>query len=216
MPGFRVQATFSRPSGLPEDQVINTFYFQGAGDVVQAAAEAFTALEEFYRQPVAPATAGLTSFLGIVDSLEYRVYDLDDPEPRQATIQQSTWSGASGAPLPAEVAMVMSFYSERNLPRNRGRIFLGPLLTTTMAGFSSSASDVRPTSTFLTAVVAAGARLRDRTDLTNLGRWSTNNLLAPAPQTGRVLRTVTDVWCDNAYDTQRRRGADATARTVSP
>jgi hypothetical protein len=101
------------------------------------------------------------------------------------------------------VAVTASFWSGRNSPRTRGRLYLGPLDRSVI---SSGTGDVRFGTTYRQAVNAAMSALRSA-DSAGLawGVWS---------ETGGLLSYPIDGgWTDDAFDTQRRRGVKAAART---
>lgn len=115
-------------------------------------------------------------------------------------------SNPSATGLPTEVAMVLSFQGVKaaGFPqgRRRGRIFIGPL------GSGVNGTDGRPTPTARTAIANAAATLK-------------TDLAAPGGQHWAVWSSVDgqsveidNGWVDNAFDTQRRRGVQVTARTT--
>ncbi len=199
MPDADVQVVIQGVSALPEDRFINTLHFSDAApisfssfadDIGPDIVAAWTALGggSFY-----PDTICMRSF-------SVRIYNPDDPEPRQPTIYTGTLPSNPTTQLPTEVAVVLSFYSSINTPRRRGRIFLGPC----SAGVVESGGRViLPTRNALldlaTALGDAGAETTD---------WQTFSRVE------QLRRRVTNAWVDNAFDTQRRRGLDATTRTL--
>lgn len=136
---------------------------------------------------------------------------------------------------PSEVALCLSYRNndgtrptgggEFNAPpaRRRGRIYFGPIGSnngTVVAGV------LRPDNGMMGRLLAAGDYLRDldapawviysrpyegRTAIERPGRTT----LPAIPARLGTLFNVQDVWVDNSFDTVRRRGERATARTVS-
>lgn len=206
MPTVRCLVVLPNVSGLPEDHVTNTFHFEVAAYDNTTRVELSTWLADFYNTPPAGQTEEIAFFLSAslsrVADAEMRFYNLADPEPREASVITFTLDAAGTADrLPDEVAICTSFYSVRNLPRQRGRIFIGP--------FNSQAIDLatgRPKSVLRDVIGGATERLANESDVTN--QWVILST-ASVPDT---TFTVTDGWIDNAWDTQRRRGLAATSR----
>jgi hypothetical protein len=209
---LNVQAVFERASALPEDRVINTFTFlwdtTGApiGDRMNAIRDA---LDDFYFLNTAGGSSIRAYLSNTLKSLTYRGYNSFDPEPREATVRPSTdfLAPPAGNPLPSEVSVVASFYAGRNLPRQRGRVYLGPLSQTASNAPSSTDIDSRPATLLITTIAQAMARLRDATGIAATP-WAVHSTV------DNLARVITSGWVDNAFDTQRRRGASATSRTL--
>lgn len=202
----RAHAVFHGSSGLPEDRFVHTFAFKPIADASHADIHAAVvlALRDFYETTNGTA-ASLETFLGgQIPRTAYDIttYKLSEPVPREPLTSSETFSGnAPASSLPAEVAVCLSYYSDRPLPRQRGRIYFGPLASTAVG--TLSAGDVRPSANMITALTTAATRLALRTDIT----WG---LISKA--SGEFL-TITDGWVDNALDTQRRRGLSPSTRT---
>jgi hypothetical protein len=222
-PGIiRVQAILHGRSGLPEDRYITTWHFRtpltgavppsdGAQEVHHDAAR--EKVREFFLVP--PSTTGVSVrdyWSGVITrgplALELRSYHLGDAEPRQPQISRHDILGtAPSASLPSEVAVTMSFSGGVGLPRQRGRVYIGPL----MAGgavLNQSDQNGRPRVEDAMRLVLTQAALRmSGGGDTEPARWvvysPTNN--------SSVL--VTRGFVDDAFDTQRRRGEEAVTRT---
>jgi hypothetical protein len=210
------QVVLQRTSGLPEDVIVNTFHFETptAGVVPSDVSVIAADLEEFY--DVAPAGGGLVALRTLMNQSiaatghRLKVYDMSDPQPRSPVGDVSLPVGPfSGAGLPAEVAMVLSLrgalISGVNPGRTRGRIYFGPLATTVLT--ATAGVDVRPAQFAIDSLVGAGLRLANYA-ATHVAKWRVYS------GTDDVLRPITSVVVDNAFDTQRRRGADPNARTT--
>lgn len=205
---FRVLATFERPSGLPEDRVVNSWAFRndGAGSVEDMANRVRDALDHFYVGDGTAGAPGLRAMLAeTLQTLTYHVYDLGQAPPREpTTVESGTWTAPTGNSLPGEVACCLSFYADRNLPRSRGRLFIGPLAETTVEMFNDRP---RPSSQLRSALV---------TNATNLLNTSESITWVLVSQADGDSKVITDGWVDDAFDTQRRRGTAATTREVFP
>nr|CRY97788.1 hypothetical protein [uncultured prokaryote] len=202
MPYYTVQAVIPTVDNVAANYATNTWHFFAAtvGDLTSV----FTALQDFYI-----VWAANLSELVRQTNWEFKAYDDDDPEPRAPVDTFSfNLSGApSGDSLPTEVALVMSFQADpvSGTPqaRRRGRVYL-PFLDA-----STNDTTARPSSALLSAVETAGQGLLDDSIAGDPDwRWVTRSKVAPG------YATVTNGWIDNEWDTQRRRGRDATSRSV--
>lgn len=204
---YRAQVRLKGSTGMPEDVFVNSFAFRSTGASTHSAehAKIVAALDEFYT--TAP-TAGipLDTYLGGQvprTSFDVVTYDTTDPVPRQPLVSSVTYaSNAPSTSLPAEVALCLSFHGPLNVPSERGRIYFGPL-NGTVAG-TLTGGDVRPSSAVITALTQCATRMAARTDIT----WGLISQLKG------TFTTAMEGWVDNAFDTQRRRGVEATTRTT--
>lgn len=203
---FRAMAILKGKSGLPQDVYVNNFVFRSdvvTGDNADRIAQN---LEAFYGDVLPPATSALKTYLPaalLAPGFEVRVYDLGQEAPREPTIIQvpMDWSTSSSV-MPQEVAITASYYADRNLPRSRGRIYLGPLIH----GSGSMESDgLRPADS-VRANIAAACRWLSANQ--NGMTWC---LLS---RVDAQAKPITNGWVDDAFDTQRRRGLPATTRDV--
>jgi hypothetical protein len=107
-------------------------------------------------------------------------------------------TGQSASGNPRELAICLSFYADRNIPRHRGRLYFpAPIV----AGSSLS---VRPSSIAMNAVAAfvpvfAGLGGVD----VDWVVWSEKD---------RTARKVTNWWVDDEWDVVRSRGLRPTTR----
>jgi hypothetical protein len=211
------QARFARDSGLSEDVVVNTFHFAtpGAG-TVEDALTAATRVRDFYTTVGPGGPGAITSFLSSVLATtghEVRVYDLAQPKPRVplVTLLFDRTVEPAGDPLPSEVALVLSYRAATAAgdikARQRGRLYIGPFMESESGAVV--ASDARPSTTLMNAILFSGKKLADAAPLGTGVQWS---VYSP---TTLLLKTVVAVHVDNAWDTQRRRGASATGRVAA-
>lgn len=190
--------------------MVTTWSFITAGATAGAAEQqtVATRLQEFFTVGVG-AGSPLTNWLSPVLTQSARVvtYRMGEAPPRTPTVFNFTANiSASGTPYPNEVALCCSFYADRNLPRQRGRIYFGPLRST--AGISSD-GDARPDAPLRTALAGAASRLAAYSDVgTNSPFWGVLS------RVDADIDIVTAGWIDNAFDTQRRRGRAPTTRTT--
>jgi hypothetical protein len=203
---FRAMAILRGISGLPEDVYVNNFVFRN--DQLGGGAEGMIRdnITSFYGEVHAPGTGAIKDVIPantVSPGLEVRVYDLGEPAPREPTIFEvpMTWS-ASAQNMPTEVAVCASYYADRNLPRQRGRIYIGPLIHGS-GNFSDGA--LRPADS-VRANIAAACRWLSQNQ--NQQTWCVLSRAAAAAY------PITAGWVDDAFDTQRRRGAAPTTRDV--
>lgn len=206
---LRTQAVIPYDSGLPGDVTVNTFHFfyNGAGSAVDAATAIESKLQTFYGalQAYWPSMVGLT--------ITYKTYDLAEPEPREP-VKETTFAivpGASDA-LPHEVAACLSFAADPvsgiEPASLRGRIFFGPIANQS----DVLVPDGRMDPIFQDVLRDAGAELvNPGAGNIYLSIYSRTRDEAGQPLANSYAR-VTHGWVDNAFDTQRRRGLEATNR----
>jgi hypothetical protein len=193
MPFYRCQMTRENANTNPSDVVSNTFYLnkttipgQGGADELALATDA--------------VNAWIARTTPISDYPTYRckIYDMADLKPRPVVAEYSASTVGGSASGPQEVALCLSFYAGRNLPRRRGRLYLGPFFAGEMAG--------RPSLT-------QQNRLLDlASDLANLGGADVSWRVYSPTDGGNY--PVSNAWVDNAWDTQRSRGLAPTGRVL--
>lgn len=200
---FKVQAVFRDDSNLPENQFINNWYFRNDEIAVTPFNAIKAVLDAFYFQPAANGfiiKAQMASH--VLTAAEYRIYDLGQPPPRtRNTVVTAGSSSSQGAGLPGEVAVCSSFYSGQNVKRKRGRHYIGPL----GAGASDGAGSPRPSPELRAAIIDRAKNVANSTE---------NVTWVVVSQVGVMANEVTGGWCDNAFDTQRRRGNAPSGRVV--
>jgi len=210
MAHIRVMHVMQMFSGLPEDRIVNVFHFRGDGDYDTEAPLARARVAAFFN-----TASGTNSVSYYISALVLRTstvtsYDLDEPKPRVPTSAPVTLTAAGSLNgFPEEVACCLSYHS--SVPpaitaRRRGRVYIGPL-NGTAVHFASTEAPARPETSFIAdlaasagALVAAGA-----VD----PKWCVRSSLPT-----ENFQTINGGWIDNALDTQRRRGPDATSRTT--
>lgn len=125
--------------------------------------------------------------------LDIRAYAMDDPKPRPIRARQTWTVGGTAPDSPRQVALCLSYYADRNLPRHRGRIYLGPW----------SSPGASATSGQTSAVIQLAS------DLSGLGGINVDwSLWSPTNQTAT---RINHAWCDDSWDIIRSRKLAATA-----
>lgn len=229
---LRAQVALANDTAEARDVAVNTFHFScsGVGTEAQEHADILAALTGFYQAIDTHFSANLST------TARLKLYDLEDVPPR-APIDDDLFTIApnAGAPtIPNEVACCLSFRraytSGVSRRRSRGRIYLGPLDSSIIG---DSTGDVRPTSTFRSAVTAAVDAwlfpvpapnsssviewcVFSRSDALGLAVGEAPPADEPtytAAQLADGFHQIDVAWVDDAFDTQRRRGLRATTRT---
>lgn len=216
-----IHATVTLPgrSGQARDNIINSFAF-GVSDVAPPEDvwdELLDVLVEFYEGTDALVTTALSRYMGnaIDRSVKpmCRFYDITGhlsgtPAGSPVAMREfpaALGGSASAVDLPSECAVVLTMAADfgtdvefgpgtRPRARDRARIFLGPLNQTasqTVLGIARPADELR------TNLAEAGARLARHVGLVDHVVWS---------RRGARTKPSTNVWVDDAFDTQRRRG----------
>lgn len=198
MATYRAMSTLHTTSNIPDDFVVNTWHISTLDDTpnftnLTAAWQTFMETNRGWF----PATVATTGH-----SLKW--YDLSDPEPR-APVADIEWHFAqacTGETLPAEVAVCISFQGLRvsgeEQRRRRGRIFLGPIS-------DARNEDGRPQASLLDDLVTNFVDF--------IGDLNAEScLFGVYSRADSAFVEVANVWVDNAFDTQRRRGVAVTSR----
>lgn len=209
--------------GVPENAVLNTFFFNDTGGGTDA--QITDALDRFYND-VHAATAAIGDYISrsvnrAADACSIDLYTMpavDGPtgSPRSTTTFTLEGTDAGNVTLPSECAAVLSFAADlagipeesgvtRPRARRRGRVFLGPLNSNATDATAGATTPLRLGTPFLeVCTAAADVELEPG----SLGDWE----WCVFSQTDWVARPVETIWMDNAFDTQRRRGVEATFR----
>jgi hypothetical protein len=214
--GIRVLATLQGSSALPEDRFVTTWAFgSDAADSEAAKVAAIGLVRLFYNGSNGGQTRIADSLSGQHLNLSlstFTAYYLGDPVGFREPYTEE-WGGAgfgSGTALPSEVAVCASYYSEFNRPRSRGRVYLGPLVSGAMTSSAGQPARVHPN--LMDSITSSMTTLIDFQPI--LGpRWC---VIAKSETTSAPeLKPITHGWCDNAFDTMRKRGEKATARGLT-
>lgn len=119
--------------------------------------------------------------------LDLRAYDMGDAEPRpQKYIRRQQAAGDKTLGV-RQAALCLSYYADRNLPRQRGRLFLGPWTTGNINGTSQQTD----------AVIGLAS------DLAGLGGLNVDwSLWSP---TNNTATRINHAWVDDSWDIIRSR-----------
>jgi hypothetical protein len=219
---YRAQFVMPGKSGLPTDVFVNTWYFRNdnlpAVTPLAVATQIQGVLDAFY-DGLDPIGNRVSTYLSpVIDRAGCRVevYDLGQTPPRtKYTVASPLLGAVTGAlPLPNEVAAVLSFHGAVNTRRQRGRVYVGPLGNSAMAGYTAPDNDARILPQLTAAMRDRALNVRDTTQNVQWVVRSEGGTKPPLDPAGTF--EVVAGWTDNAFDTQRRRGFKATARNVWP
>lgn len=214
-----VQISIPRDTALPADAVVNTFHFSTVGEATHDhAVDAHGALQNFYNGAGSTSGSKISAYLaGYLNAPNARLkaYNLADAEPRAPIFDEvfAIDNNASTNHLPGEVALCLSYRTDpvSGVPaaRLRGRVFIGPFSQGAIG--TGDSSDSRPLLALREAMRDAGVRLADGPfAVSSAGvTWAVFSQV-PDP----IARPVTNVFVDDAWDTQRRRGAKAVGRLI--
>jgi len=196
---------FQSFTGLPEHQVTNTLYFAPVGPLNDTTAgDIVTVLNAFY-----DGIQGMYSQV-LTGSVEVKLYDMADPEPRSPWnpgwgFSMSIPAGTTG--MPEEVAVALSFHAAPPFTaRRRGRIYIGPIGSGSIT-FGSSGDWCRVNS-------VTPANLCSDADDLRIAAAAAGIPWVVYSRADGVARNVVGGWVDNSLDTIRRRGHDETARAT--
>ena len=203
MPTFAAQMELKMNSNVSADSAVNTLHFAETNvpnaliGIEAAMNSLYDDLNSLYSDDVAQNGHVL------------KIYNLDDATPRAPAVE-TTYdfpSAPNTDPLPHQVALCMSFQGDRQSgvaqASRRGRIYLGPLGANlvTVAG--------RPTTGSINIINNAAEAL-EAFGVANDALW-----VVYSPTLDSIT-TVTNGWCDDTFDIQRRRARDASTRNVWP
>lgn len=208
-----VQIVMQYASGLPTDVSVNNLYFKTeVGETVESSKGAISGiLDAAFGNTNAPGVAPLAdSISSAVTGVTYRFYDLGQPLKRYPVgdpVPAGWVGGSADTRLPREVACCLSFKNGPG-PRSRGRIYVGPLTSSSI----QNGAFPQPSGVLTRALMGFGKFLID---------GDKSGIPGPAAVGWGVVsgadaewKRVYEVWVDNAFDTQRSRGKEPTARAT--
>lgn len=139
-----------------------------------------------------------------VRGLTVKVYNMADPTPRPthavSTYVPTTWTTDTQLG-PRNVSLCLSYYAGRNLPRQRGRIFLGPI--------DSADISLYPNSIIMANLLDLGHGLFD------IGGENVAHVVYSVRDA--APHTISNYWVNNRWDTMRSRLEKETSRvTLAP
>jgi hypothetical protein len=146
----------------------------------------------------------LKPWMNGADTINVRMYSLEDPEPRQPKADVTKPKPGVTGLGPRQIALVLSFRGAGTRARDRGRIYLGQ--------YGSAAMGDRPSDALLNgAITVADA-------LAGLGGvdidWSvfSPTTYLTSQNYGQSFKPVQLAWVDDRWDVQRSRAIEPTKR----
>jgi hypothetical protein len=192
----RAQVSAALDTTLPRDRVVNVTHFNVRGAFATFGTDFQNLCNDLH-------DIFVNNWYSPPGSMEVitKMYNLDDPEPRAPKASRTTGAAvARSANVPREVALCLSFYAERNLPRSRGRIYLSP------AALGSSSLSAKPTTTMMNQALAIADAL------SGLGGIDVDWCVFS--RMDNSFKKVTNAYVDDEWDVQRRRGLRASNRVA--
>lgn len=193
---IRAQIAIWQDSALPRDAFVITPHFRREFDPSDPiAGTEWQALADDLANAVHNQLPTFTK-------IEVKLYDAEATPPSfpKATALRNA-TNLRNSLVPRELAICLSYYAERNVPRQRGRLYMPYALFAT-----SSDAGLRPPANMRTTVLPAWADMFAALGGANVD-WVVWSRLT------RTARKVTNVWIDDEWDIVRKRGLRATTRT---
>lgn len=229
MPILRATVKLNPTNGKPEDTIVNVWHmFMNTALTPTNAAPIGAAMATFYGTWSAFLSAALSRTA--LHEIAFSQLDVGaaGPDDDVATVPllHYAWgtqmnAASSQVNLPREVAVCLSMagalagYPEdgpgitRPRARRRGRVFLGPFNGDILAASGAGSGQPIVATAARTAIVNAMGAMYNTLD--NLTVPATPGVYSP---TNGTIALLNSWWVDNAFDTMRSRGTEATDRTV--
>jgi hypothetical protein len=225
--GFLVVSTIHRRSGIERDAVQNTFHYtapQAFPTDVQ-----YNDWMDLYRQFLHEIHTMYSACLGATPGYRVEFFKLTPEKPAPGTglgaplhTLDGTWATLPATiGYPSEVAICLTLDgtstvdaeegpgNTRPASRKRNRKYIGPLAATVGEAMPST-NELHVIPGIATQLTTAWRNLMMNAMIEKGWGCSVFSKVLWA------LNAINSVWCDDAFDTQRRRGQDPTAKTVNP
>lgn len=196
MPLVRMLVSWGPPSEKVAERFSNTLYFNVSNPPPLDPAD-YQDLADDLRDIY--ANQGWTQGAKI----EVRAYDMADAKPREERAYSTVTMPNTFRACPRQIAVCLSFYADRNLPRRRGRIYTGPWV----------GSADKPTDLIMDGLISMAQALAGLGGV-NVD-WSVYSPTNAAAGQDSHYR-VSEAWVDDSWDVIRSRKLPSTRRkTVS-
>lgn len=191
MANYDVHAVLEHSNGIPADNYLNVLHFEvNAPDTLEGTSD-----------DIAAAYTLLAAVLpNTITALTLKWYTPGaNPTGPTYTKSYPAVNGTSG-PGPAEVALCLSYATsedpDSSTPRRRGRIYCGPI---------ASPTGERPAPSLRDHILDFGELLASAGNAGNT-TWMMYSRM------DNTYHKIESIWCDDAWDTQRRRGIAPSTR----
>jgi hypothetical protein len=189
MPVWKMQCAFGADSGAARDRLVITPHFNdsGVGSDPQALCN--------------DLCAALAGYASAGREVTVKAYDAQGTAPvyPQGEAQANVGSYPSGV-HPREIACCLSFFSVRNIKRQRGRLYVPHAIT-------NESLSIRPNSGYRAKIMSLGPIFEQ------LGGADVDWVVYS--RLDNVARPVTHYWVDDEWDTIRSRGMRGTTRDIA-
>jgi len=188
MPIYKLQCAWSLDSVNPRDRMVITPHFHTLNPIPE--------LDTLCNDML----TGLQSIQSTAGELSVKAYDAQSAPPNYPEGEAIVNKGLSNATTrPRELAVCLSFYGERNVPRQRGRLYIPTWLC------QASTTTLRPT----TPLPAMQSLVNLFTGLGGVDvDWCVYS------RRNNTHHSVTNWWYDNEWDVMRSRGLVGTTRVT--
>lgn len=215
-------------TGLPKDRFENVWHFldvDGASAASVAQAGMQKIYDFFHTPPIGGGVAQVERWLApsMDDLIHLTAYNYADAKPRPEIMTGNfTYVPLSGNRVPEEIALCLSYYTDRNLPSKRGRLYIGPFNQTALG---AGGAESRPSDGLIQAMAVGGARLIvagaptiDYSGLTisTAPGGSAACAWALFSQKLATFSAIRAGWVDDEWDGQSRRRVEASTRSTFP
>jgi hypothetical protein len=194
--GTTYKVVLSTPVGstLPRDYEMVTPHFKDIAATLSAAA-------------AATAWAGaFAAWLGTGVEIRCTIYRADLPfsGPPVAAATAGSVGSSLHPPVPQEIALCLSYYATSNIKRSRGRLYLPA--SWLLKHLSTVTVDNRPDGATRNAALTFAASVLTANEASGW-QWHLHS------KADSAFKRVTNVYVDDEWDTQRRRGQKPTTRS---
>lgn len=222
-----IEAYTQSPTGLPKDRFVNIWHFLDVtgAPATDVAAMAFRKINDFFTTPGGSGPTPVGNFLErtLSDQMTLIGYDFAAAKPRPELGTAVFVKGSAGSiGMPEEVAVCLSYYTDRNVASKRGRLYIGPLNIGALDGIANSPA--RPKAAMTSAMQDGGTRLIAIGPPAASSTFVTNTLSGAGSAAGTAwalyspklgtFAAVEHGWIDDEWDGQSRRRVEASGRVL--
>jgi hypothetical protein len=194
---FRTQVSVLGDTGLPGDALVVTPHFSDETGVVNP---------DTLAQALATNTL---AYIGVAGYVTAKVYEEKTGLPNYPLSTKT--AGTAGTPVittaPREIALCLSYYAGFNRPRFRGRLYIPWTWVAKHVG-AGTTPGLRPVTGQMDGTLDFASVVLKPLKSTANASWCVYSTV------DHTHGPVTNYYCDDEWDTQRRRGLKPTSRRV--